>query len=203
MEPLSVAIHGVRLADLRPTQTVLVMGSGTIGLLVAATAMVYGAKAIYIADTNESKLEFAKRFVPSRTFVPSMIGTPEEDAARFKDQMLLENGADVVLECTGVERAAQTGLYAAAVGATFVQIGMGQAVQQIPLLAMCEKEVVLKTSFRYGAGDYDIALDLLKSGKLSVKPLISSEVSFDKATDAWERTRKGIGIKNLIRGPED
>lgn len=70
-------------------------------------------------------------------------------------------------------------------------------------MMLSEKEMIMKGNFRYGAGDYDIALHLLASRKVSVKELISSVVEFEKATDAWESTRQGHGIKNLIRGPRD
>ncbi|KAK7430448.1 hypothetical protein QQZ08_002967 [Neonectria magnoliae] len=203
VEPLSVAVHGVCLAELKPGQTVMVLGSGTIGLLAAATAKAFGASAVFITDINQAKLDFAKGFVDCTTFVPSLDATPEEDASRFCKDVNLEDGVDVVLECTGAEASAQTGIYALAVGGMFVQIGLGKTIQSVPMLAMCEKEMVFKTSFRYGSGDYEVALDLLSSGKVDVKSLISSEVPFERATEAWEKTRKGEGIKNLIRGVQE
>ncbi|GAP89477.1 putative D-xylulose reductase A [Rosellinia necatrix] len=203
VEPLSVAVHGVRLADIRPGQTALVLGSGTIGLLVAATAKAYGAVDICITDINQTKLNFAKKYLACNTFVPEVNSSPEQDAARLIRESNLEDGFDVVLECTGVESSAQTGLYASSAGGVFVQIGMGKQMQVLPLLAMCAKETVLKTAFRYAPGDYDIALELLSSRKVVVEPLISSTVPFEHAAEAWEKTSRGEGIKNLIEGVRD
>ncbi|KAM6508537.1 hypothetical protein FALCPG4_018377 [Fusarium falciforme] len=203
VEPLAVAVHGVRLAGLEVGQRVLVQGSGTIGLLTAAVAKAYGARRVYITDVNVDKLEFAKKYLECSAFIPDLRSTPEENAARFKIEMGLDDGVQVVLECTGVEGSAQTGLLSLSTGGVFVQVGLGKPVQAIPIHAMSEKEIVLKTSFRYGSGDYEIALELLESGKVSVKPLISSIVPFEKATEAWEKTRKGEGIKNLIQGVQD
>lgn len=203
VEPLSVAVHANRLAGLRPGQSVLVQGSGTIGLLMAATAKAFGAGSVFVSDIQESKLQFAKSFVSCVTFLPDLASTPEEDAERFKMEAEMTEGVDVVLECTGVQASAQTGLYALAAGGVFVQIGMGKPDQILPLLAMCEKEIVFKTSFRYGPGDYEAALELLHSKMVSVKPLISSTVPFLNAAEAWEKTRKGDGIKNLIEGVRD
>ena len=203
IEPLSVAVHGLRLAELRPGQTVLVQGSGTIGLLAAATAKAFGARVVFLADINQSKLDFAKSFVECTTFVPDTNITPEKAATRFLQEMGIPEGVDVVLECTGVESSAQTGLYACGPGAIYIQIGMGKPEQRLPILAMSEKEVVLKTSFRYAPGDYEIALELVASGKVSVKELISNIVPFEDAPLAWEKTGKGEGIKNLIKGVLD
>ncbi|KAJ5260579.1 hypothetical protein N7478_012184 [Penicillium angulare] len=65
---------------------------------------------------------------------------------------------------------------------------------------MCEKEIVLKLAWRYALGDYEIVVALLAAGKVSVKPLISSTVPFKDASIAWERSKRGEGIKNLIAG---
>ncbi|KAF4463322.1 xylitol dehydrogenase [Fusarium albosuccineum] len=203
VEPLSVAVHGVRLADLRLGQTVLVQGSGTIGLLTAAAAKAYGAKKVVITDINPDKLRFAKEYLGCDTFLPDLGSTPEENAAKLKQDTGLEDGADVTLECTGVEASAQTGIFALAAGGVLVQIGLGKPVQALPLHAMCEKELVIKTCFRYAPGDYEIALELLGSGKVSVGSLISSVVPFEKAPEAWEKTLKGEGIKNLIQGVQE
>lgn len=203
IEPLSVAVHGVRLANLCPGQTVLVQGSGTVGLLTAAVADAFGARDVYVADINKAKLDFAQSFLGCATFLSDTGSLAIEEAARFKKEANLPDGADIVLECTGVESSARTGLYAAAAGATFVQIGMGNPDQSLPLGVMGEKELIMKSSFRYGSGDYDIAIQLLESGKVKVKSMISSTVPFEKATEAWEKTRRGDGIKNLIQGVQD
>ncbi len=199
-EPLSVAVHGVRLAGIQPRQSVLVQGSGTIGLLAASVAKAYGASVVCLADINQTKLDFAADFIPGcAVFKSDPSASPQDEAERLKRTLGLEDGADVVLECSGVQSSAQTGLYASARGATYVQIGLGKHDQTLPLGFMCEREVVVKTSFRYGPGDYEIALEMLGDGKVDAKKMISSIVDFEQAAEAWERTRRGEGIKNLIR----
>ncbi|KAL4741680.1 hypothetical protein BDV11DRAFT_168046 [Aspergillus similis] len=97
---------------------------------------------------------------------------------QLRKEMFLEEGVGVVLEFTGVEASAQTGLYALAAGG-----GNG-----------------LKTAFQYASRDYEIALDLLESGVGSVTPPISSTVRFEQAFETWERTGRGEEDKNLIEG---
>ncbi|RFN46896.1 putative xylitol dehydrogenase [Fusarium flagelliforme] len=203
VEPLGVAVHGVRLADIRPGQSVIVQGAGTVGCLTAATAKAYGAKRVIITDINAEKLSFAKGVVECQTFQSKSNATPEQEAARLKQEAGFELGADAVLECTGVEASAQLGIFSLAPGGVFVQIGLGKAIQALPIHAMCEKEVVMKTCFRYGPGDFEIALGLLESSKVSVSSFISNIVPFEKAPQAWDKTMRGEGIKNIIKGVED
>lgn len=213
VEPLAVAVHANRLADVRSGQQVVVMGSGTIGLFCAAVARAFGAAKVVVVDVLEKKLAFAQGFVPGvRTFIPPT-AKPEEGvdlddvsqatAARMVDEHDLGDGADVVIEATGAEPCIQTGIHVLKSGGTLVQAGLGKARTSFPVVRMSEKELTVKGCFRYGAGDFELALQLMREGKVSVKPLISSEVPFEQASEAWERTGRGEGIKNLIRGVQD
>ncbi|KAM0550699.1 hypothetical protein ACHAPJ_008764 [Fusarium lateritium] len=202
VEPLSVAVHVARLAGISCNKTVLIQGSGTIGLLVGAVAKAFGAHAVIISDINSSKLEVARDLLDCHTFQIDTDSTPQAEATRLRQASGIED-IDIVLECTGVESSIQTGMYALAKGGTLVQVGMGKPFVNLPLLAMCDKEMEIKMSFRYGPGDYETALNLLASGRVSVKGLISSTVPFERAAEAWELTRQGNGIKNLIQGVQD
>lgn len=203
VEPLGVAVHVVRLADVRPGQEVVVMGSGTIGLLCAAVAEAFGASKIVVVDVLDRKLEFASGFIDCETFKPDTAASAEDNAARLLREHKFGEGVDSVLECSGAESSMQTGIHVLRLGGTYVQAGVGKPYQMAPILAMSEKEVIFKGCFRYSSGDYELALSLLKRKRVSVKELISSMVPFERAAEAWERTKRGEGIKNLIRGVED
>lgn len=204
VEPLAVAVHVCRLADIRLGQDVIVFGSGTIGLLCAAVSKAMGAQKIISVDVNASRLEFAQRFAATGIYQPEKNETSEGIAKKIGELHNLDGGANTVLEATGVEICIATGIHVLKKGGTFIQAGLGKPDIQFPITTLSEKEMTMKGSFRYGAGDYELALHLLESGKVpSLKGLISSVVAFEDTTDAWERTRKGEGIKNLIRGPQD
>jgi D-xylulose reductase len=68
-------------------------------------------------------------------------------------------------------------------------------------MAMCVKELNIKGSFRYGSGDYALAVDLIESGRVKVKELISRKVAFEDAEEAFRDVKAGKGIKILIEGP--
>jgi D-xylulose reductase len=204
VEPLAVAVHVARLADIKVGQSVIVFGAGTVGLLCAAVAKAMGAANVISVDVNDTRLDFARSFAATGSFLPSREDSAEETAQKIITQHSLPSeGVDVVLEATGVEPCIEAGIHVLRSGGTFVQAGLGKAKIQFPIVALSEKELNMKGSFRYNAGDYDLAMHLLESKKVSVKELITSVEPFEKATEAWERTRKGEGIKNLIRSPQD
>jgi D-xylulose reductase len=72
-----------------------------------------------------------------------------------------------------------------------------------PISLLCPKELTIKGSFRYGPGDYEMALELVSTKKINVKKLISSTVQFKNAEEAFQATKEGKGIKILIEGPLD
>ena len=79
---------------------------------------------------------------------------------------------------------------------------MGKPDITYPIMAMCTKEITTKGSFRYGSGDYALAVSLVSRGKISVKELISRKVKFEDAEAAFGDTKAAKGIKILIQGPE-
>lgn len=199
VEPTSVAVHATRLADVRPGETVVVMGSGTIGLLCAAVARNFGAHRIILVDILDQKLEFASSYLQCETFKPDTTYSAEQNAASLLASIGLEE-VDVVIEASGAASSVETGIYILRGGGKYVQTGMGRPKIEFPIGAMSEKELMVKGCFRYTSRDWELAVSLLTRGLIDVKPLISSTSNFEDATTAWEKTAKGEGIKNLIRG---
>jgi D-xylulose reductase len=80
---------------------------------------------------------------------------------------------------------------------------MGKPDINFPIMAMCTKELNVKGSFRYGPGDYQTAVDLVATGRISIKELITNKVKFAQAEAAFRDVKAGKGIKILIEGPEE
>lgn len=202
IEPLAVAVHIVKQASVQPGQSVVVMGAGPVGLLCAAVARAYGAAKVVSVDIVQSKLDFAREFASTHTYLSQRI-PPEENAEAIKSQVGLPKGADVVIDASGAEPSIQTSLHTVRTGGTYVQGGMGKSDITFPIMALCLKEVTAKGSFRYGPGDYELAIEFVASGKIDVKKLVTTVVSFDRAEEAFKKVKEGEVIKILIAGPNE
>lgn len=201
IEPLSVAVHAAKVANVRHGDTVVIFGSGTIGLLSAAVARAFGAKKVVAVDILEKKLQFARKWNCSDTFKPDIEDSPESNAGRLVKDNGLGRGADVVVEASGAASSISIGVHALRPGGSFVQIGVIGANIEFPMQQVAERELHIHGCYRYGAGDFETALQMLSTNQIDVKRLVSAILPFDRATEAWEMTRRGQGIKNLIRGP--
>ena len=198
VEPVSVAVAIAKTADLRAHQTVLVFGCGPIGVLSQAVAKAYGAKKVIGVDVVQSRLEVAKSYEVDHVFMPDRpepgtdpIAHAEKMAQRLKKECGLDEGADVVLECSGAEPCVQMGVFAARHGGTLVQAGMGKETINFPITAVCTRGLVVKGSIRYLTGCYPAAIDLIGKSIFDVKRLVTNRFKFQEAEQAFELVKSG------------
>ncbi|CAM1507627.1 Fc.00g072680.m01.CDS01 [Cosmosporella sp. VM-42] len=203
IEPLSVAVHASRLARIEPGQTVVIIGSGTIGLLCGAVAKTFGAHRVILLDIVVEKLKFARSYLGVETHHVDLEANSEENALAISKEFNLDSLVDTVIEASGAESSIQLGIYLLKLGGSYVQTGIPKPKTQVPMLSLSEKELHVRGCFRYSSGDFDLAVKLLSRKQVDLKSLISSITPFEKATDAWEKTGRGEGIKNIIEGVQD
>ncbi|WP_409967832.1 alcohol dehydrogenase catalytic domain-containing protein [Bengtsoniella intestinalis] len=98
VEPLSVATHAVKRANIRIGETVLIIGAGAIGMMVGAICRKCGAKDVIIADFSDERLAMAKELGATITINSGKIDLEEEIAKLTKGK-----GVDKSFECVGRE----------------------------------------------------------------------------------------------------
>ncbi|KAN0126936.1 GroES (chaperonin 10)-like protein [Russula decolorans] len=219
IEPLSVGVHSVfTQAKLQPAQSIVVFGCGPVGLLCMAVAKAIGASRIIAVDIQQSRLDFAKKYAATDVFWPPPLqeGEPATVYSQRAADLLRANlgvkdrgnkAIDVVIDASGAEVSIQTGILIAKVGGTFVQVGMGHPEVVVPITTLLAKELVLKGSFRYGPGDYRLALALAAQKKVDLRPLVTHRFKFEDAIAAFDATKNGKSedgrslIKAIISGP--
>ncbi|KAG7396538.1 hypothetical protein PHYBOEH_002150 [Phytophthora boehmeriae] len=204
LEPTAVAVRFCRLAKVTPGNSVVVFGVGPVGLLTCQVARhAFGATTVVGVDVNEERTAFAKEHGATHVFLSKPGLSPQETAEKIIAECGLGEGADVVIDASGVASCVQAGMYVARNGGRYTQGGLGERDITFPIGVMCCKELRVTGSFRYSAGDYRLALGMIASHKLNVKVLISNVVPFEQAKDAFDNMKHGKGIKWLIEGPKD
>ena len=204
VEPLSVALHAVRRAQLLdvidPRVNILIIGAGPIGLLCAAVCRSLGMHNVNMTDIRRQRLAFA--FGHDFAAFTSLLPEANLDASTTKEklQWAEENAQiaryglkfDVVFECTGTETAVQTALFAARSGGKVVLVGMGTPLHALPIAAhVVQREIDVVGSFRY-AGEYAKAINMLDEEKNhefrnQVAKLITHRFKgFEDVTEAFE-----------------
>lgn len=168
LEAISVALHGVRVANVEPGQSALVIGAGMIGLLTMQAAKIAGCSPVTIADIDAGRLERAKSLGADRTIHATgaeLVG----EVLRATDG----RGVDLVLEAVGTTETIAAGIDAVRKGGTVTLIGNIAPQVTIPLQKVVSRQIRLQGSAA-SSGEYPQAIELVSSGRMQVAPLISA-----------------------------
>lgn len=185
VEPLAVGLQAATKAHIAPGQTAVVLGSGTIGLMVALSALAGGCAKVIVTDVKREKLALAAAYSGIDT-----IDVSREDAVARTAEMTDGWGADVVFEASGSVATFEHIFDLVCPGGTVVLVGMPGRPVPIDVVAAQVKEVRIEHVFRY-ANVYPHAIALLASGKVDVKPLVSRVFPFEQSVEAFVFAAEG------------
>jgi L-iditol 2-dehydrogenase len=178
LEAVSVALHAVHVTGDVKGQTLLVIGAGMIGLLTMQAARAAGAAQVMIADIDATRLNLARSLGNDGTFNLS--------GAELTQEILKQTGgvgADVVLEAVGRNETIATAIDSVRKGGTVTLIGNITPKVELPLQKVVSRQLRLQGSAA-SAGEYPEAIDLVASGKIKVKPLITAVAPLEDGP-AW------------------
>ena len=188
IEPLSVGLWACRKAKLRGGDHVLITGAGPVGILAMKVALALGVTEITMTDISPQRLEVARKLGATRT-------------VNVAQQSLADAGveADVLIECSGNQRALKDGILALQPAATAVAVGMGPGEEaSIPLSFIQNREIILTGTFRY-ANTYADAIALVASGHIDLKPVITGHYTLAEAEQALQATQNDpANIKSVV-----
>ncbi|KAK7913291.1 hypothetical protein WMY93_013502 [Mugilogobius chulae] len=170
--------------------TVLVCGAGPIGLVSLLVAKAMGASKVAITDLSQERLSMAKEIGADFVVAVTKEDSPQSLAKNVAE--LLGAPPKMTIECTGAESSVQTAIYATQSGGVVVLVGLGKEMVSIPLVNAAAREVDIRGVFRY-CNTWPMAIAMLSSGKVNVKPLVTHRFPLEQALQAFETTRQGPG----------
>ncbi|XP_036950403.1 sorbitol dehydrogenase [Acanthopagrus latus] len=196
IEPLSVGIHACRRGGVTLGSTVLICGAGPIGLVCLLVAKAMGASKVVITDLFPERLTMAKELGADFQLTVKKEDGAQQLAKSVDD--LLGAQPHITIECTGAESCIQTAIYATRSGGVVVLVGLGSEMATVPLINAAVREVDIRGVFRY-CNTWPMAIAMLASGKVNVKPLVTHRFPLQQAIAAFETTRQGLGIKVMLK----
>lgn len=198
-EPSAVAVHAVYdSVQLRPTDRVLFFGPGAIGLLVGQTIRSFGCEIICVGtQMDEQRLRLA-----AQLGFECVINAEKENVSEVVKQITNDRGVDYVFECSGAKAAILAGMELLKPKGTMVQVGLTQPTLEIPYALLPQREIAIRGTFGHNWLSWEIALQLIRSGKVRVKPLISHVFPIAEWEKAFETAEKQQGVKILIHPNE-
>jgi len=181
-EPLACVLHGLEKADIKMGDTIAIIGAGPIGLLHLIAAKKMGAGKIIISDLVDERLELASRLGADET-----INAKDEDTIEKTKQLTEGYGADVVIEAIGLPATWEQALKMVRKGGTVLEFGGCPPETQIKVSTeqLHYGETTILGTFHATPAHFKKALNLIASGTLNVKPLVTRKMRLDNIKEAF------------------
>ncbi|MER8486936.1 NAD(P)-dependent alcohol dehydrogenase [Mesorhizobium australicum] len=198
VEPFAIGMQAASRARIVPGDVAVVVGCGPIGIMIALAALAGGCSKVLISDFSAPKLKIAAQYAG---IVPVNIGEQSlvDAVAAATDNW----GADIVFEASGSPKAFTDLFDVVRPGGAVVLVGLPVEPVTLNVPAAISKEVRIETVFRY-ANIFDRALQLIASGKVDLKPLITGTYDFADSIQAFERAAEGnpqdVKLQILLTG---
>jgi L-iditol 2-dehydrogenase len=189
MEPLAVAYRAVNHAGDLTGKNVLIVGSGTIGLLAMAIVRMRNPAKIFVSDLSDIRLGVARQMGADCAINPS--------TGDIADRVRNETGGvgvDVAFEAVGAAPTVQQAMACLRVGGTAVWIGNSAKMINLNMQEIVTRELRVVGTFLYSFKEFGEVAELLNGGKLNLEPMISLKAPMmEKGVELFAKLAKDPG----------
>jgi L-iditol 2-dehydrogenase len=195
VEPLSIAVYAVRMAQLRPGERVAVLGSGPIGLCTLVAIHALTDAVVYATDLVDDRLAAA------RACGAAWAGNPRREDVVAAIQRLEPLGMDAVFECAGEQDALDQGVDLLRPGGALLVIGIPETDRVNFSMNILRRHELRILNVRRQNHCVEPAIELIASGRANVRPLVTHHFRLEETARAFDLVtarRDGV-LKAIIR----
>ena len=185
---LATGFWAVRISEIAPEDTVLIIGAGPTGICTLLCALLKRPARVIVCEKDAARLRFV------REHYPEVLTVEPVHALEFVRANSSHGGADVVLEAAGAEETFRLAWECARPNAVVTIVALYNGSQILPLPEMYGKNLTFKTGGVDGCDCGEI-LELISQGKLDTEPLITHTYPLTEiaaAYDLFENRRDGV-----------
>lgn len=188
IEPLSCAVHGMHCLKPKSGDTFLIVGAGTMGLLLLQLAIHGGASRVVVVDVNRQRLERAERLGATCTYTDMKKALEDEPT-----------GFHCVIDATGVASVIEAAFTAVKRGGKFMVFGVAPHEARITLspFRIYNDEITIVGAMAV-LFSFQAALDLIKSGVIDTEAMLTMALPLEDFSLALAMVRRGEGVKTQI-----
>lgn len=191
VEPVAVAVHDVRRAELVAGDRAVVLGAGPIGMLIAIVARRFGAEVTVV------ELDGTRRAQAQALGFATLDPTADDVADRV-EEWTGGAGADVVFEVSGAAAAVRSATSLARVRGTIVVVAIHGQPRELDLKQVFWRELRIVGARVYRRADIEAAVELLAAGDIPAEVLITRIVPLEETAAAFADLESGRALKVLV-----
>jgi len=194
VEPLAVGMHATLRAGAKPGMTVLIIGSGCIGLVTLLACRSQGIGTVYVADMYDNRLAKARAFGAR-----DVINSGRTDLVEKVNELTENRGADIVFEAAGSPKTAELTQRVVKKGGKIVVVGNTHGSVPFDLMKIGSREVDIIGIFRY-RNLYPMLIELISAGIIDIAPICTDLYAFEQIQRGFEdaHERKMEVVKAVI-----
>jgi L-iditol 2-dehydrogenase len=202
LEPITVGAYAVEKARIQLGDTVVIQGTGAVGLFTQLCVKLSGAgKIINVGGPTPYRVEIAKKFGADVVINIAEVRDRNERVRLVKEESVKGLGADVVFDCTGVPSAVPEGLDMLRRSGTFVEVGAftdAGPVEINPFIHLCNKNVNLQGSWASDLKQWVKMLPILEKKEFPYEEVVTHTVGLNELNEAIQFPQKGY----MLQGKE-
>ena len=193
-EPLTISLHGIHRGALKAGEYCAIYGAGPIGLLAGLAAEAYGAHVIMI-DLVQERLDRAKELG-----IEYIVNSGEMDPQQAVSEITGGMMAQLVMECTGANPCIRGALDLVSNAGRITLTGWPKKETSLPTDVITKKEIDIRGA-RTSAGEFEEAIEMITSGRVDVRALLTKTVTIDEAPETIRdiEAHPGSYMKVVVR----
>lgn len=194
-DAISTPYHAVKnRAKVRPGDSVVVFGCGGVGINVVQMAAAAGGSVIAV-DIVDKKLDIAKKLGALHTINAS----DKEGKALIKEiRTLTGGGADIAIEAIGNPKTIELASSAVKAGGCHCQVGYTRHNVAINAGRLMFREIEIKGSLGCRPVDYPKIIEMVRIGKIQLKPVVTHKFKLEEIDQAFDLMRKGESLRSIV-----
>lgn len=190
---MATGYHAARVADVKPGDTVVVMGDGAVGLSAIIAAKLRGAKRIISTSRHDDRRELAAEFGATDNVAE------RGDEAVKKILAMTNGGADAVLECVGTAQSTDTAMKVGRPGAIVGRVGLPHDATMDMATPFYRNTAVAGGPASVTTYDKDLLLKAVLDGKINPGKVFTKTFTLDEINDAYQAMADRQVIKSYVK----
>jgi len=181
LEPLAVGLNTVDRLRIILGESVVVLGQGPIGLALTRLCALSGAGRLIVTDAREAPFAVSRKFGAT-----DCVNVAQTDARAAILDLTEGAGADIVIETSGFPASSAMVLDVVRKEGKVAHIGWANDLPPLPVIPIMAKTLtVYGVGGNGGRGQYERSLELVRSGRFDLDPLVTHRYSLDEVEQAF------------------
>ena len=193
VEPLAVAVRAVNRAGVGGAASAVVVGAGTIGLLVASVLRHRGVATVVISDPSAER-----RAVATRMGVGVALDPHQIDVAEVVLDLTDGQGADVAFEAVGIGATVAQAHAVVRYGGTIVWIGNNVRMIDVDMQQVVTRELAVLGTYGMSDDDFVDAMGLLEAGAIDAASLINRRATLEEGPTLFDELLASPGVVKCL-----